>query len=165
LDISEERPNEPIKPIAKPPSEPIKPVEPKPPVKPIEKPPVIPIKPVEKPPSPHSNPIKPIEPKPPVDTEMITKKFNRHSLEQYLAKSPSTWKSILVSEAKRQFYKKLLGGEKPTKHDLNDAGRSRINSTQLYQRRQELGELPKDFDARTKWPYCESIGTIQVRIF
>lgn len=70
----------------------------------------------------------------------------------------------MVSDAKRQFYKKLLGGEKPTKHDLNDAARARMNSTQLIRNRQEIGELPKEFDARTKWPYCDSIKTIQVRI-
>lgn len=78
-DLSEESPNDPIKSTEKPTQKPTE----KSLMKSTEKPQI--------------KPVPPFEPKPPSDLEMITKKFSRRSLEQYLLKSPNTWKVKLNS--------------------------------------------------------------------
>jgi hypothetical protein len=55
-----------------------------------------------------------------------------------------------------------LGGFAPTRHDLNIATIARLNQTSNTFMRQEIEELPYEFDARKKWPRCDSIGEIQV---
>ncbi|KAI6190837.1 Pept-C1 domain-containing protein [Aphelenchoides bicaudatus] len=68
-----------------------------------------------------------------------------------------------IADGKKQYYKRLLGGFAPTKHDLHIASIARLNQTtndDIFMR-QVFEEMPKSFDARKKWPDCPTIAEIQ----